>query len=253
MPRPDPVLLLHGQPGAASDWDRVRAAIGDRARTIAIDRPGWNGGAAPADLEGNARAALTALDRAGVDRAVVVGHSFGGAVAAWLGATHAERVRALVLAAPSANAESLRWVDRVLAAPGLGYALGAAALAGSGAALTARPLRSRVARELGLDDRYLRSTRRILLTQKAWRAFFAEQQVLFRELPLLEERLDRITAPTTVVIGTADRIVPLSSAQRLTVQIAGARLVKLDRANHLLPQQRAERLAEIIAEAGSGS
>ncbi len=162
----------HGQPGAASDWDRVRAAIGSRARTIAIDRPGWNGGAAPADLEGNARAALNALDRAGVDRAVVVGHSFGGAVAAWLGATHAERVRALVLAAPSANAESLRWVDRVLAAPGLGYALGAAALAGSGAALTARPLRSRVARELGLDDRYLRSTRRMLLTQKVWRAFF---------------------------------------------------------------------------------
>ncbi len=71
--------------------------------------------------------------------------------------------------------------------------------------------------------------------------------MLFRELPLLEERLDRITAPTTVVIGTADRIVPLSSAQRLTVQIAGARLVKLDRANHLLPQQRAEQLAEIIA------
>ena len=28
MPRPDPVLLLHGQPGAARDWDGVRAAIG---------------------------------------------------------------------------------------------------------------------------------------------------------------------------------------------------------------------------------
>ena len=34
---PDPILLLHGQPGSASDWDRVRAAIGTRAQTIAIE------------------------------------------------------------------------------------------------------------------------------------------------------------------------------------------------------------------------
>jgi pimeloyl-ACP methyl ester carboxylesterase len=247
------VLLLHGQPGAASDWDRVRGAIGDRATTIAIDRPGWNGGAPPADLEGNARAALAALDSAGADRAVIVGHSFGGAVAAWLAATRSERVRALVLAAPSANAESLRWVDRLLAVPGLGYAVGAAALAGSGAALTARPLRARVGRELELDDRYLRSTRRMLLTPKAWRAFFAEQQLLFRDVPALEARLGQIVAPTTIVIGNGDRIVPPSSARLLAKQVRGARLVELARANHLLPQQRAERLADLIVEAGSGS
>ena len=145
MPRPDPVLLLHGQPGAARDWDRVRAAIGSPPETIAIDRPGWDGGSAPSDLEGNARAALDALDAAGAERAVVVGHSFGGAVAAWLAATHEQRVRALVLAAPSANAASLQWLDRILATPGLGFVAGAAALAGSGVALAARPLRARVA------------------------------------------------------------------------------------------------------------
>jgi pimeloyl-ACP methyl ester carboxylesterase len=253
MSAPDPVLLLHGQPGAASDWDRVRAAIGNRARTIAIDRPGWNGRTPPAGLEGNSRAALAALDAAGAERAVVVGHSFGGAVAAWLAATHPERVRALVLAAPSANSESLRWVDRLLATPGVGYVVGAAALAGSGAALTARPLRARVGRELELDDRYLRATRRMLLTPKAWRAFFAEQQLLFRDVPMLEARLPEIAAPTTIAIGEADRIVPLSSARLLAKQVPGARLVALDRANHLLPQQRAERLAALIVEAGSGS
>ena len=50
------------------------------------------------------------------------------------------------------------------------------------------------------------------------------------------------------MIGTADRIVPPASARRLAEQIPGARLVELERANHLLPQQRAERLAEIIEE-----
>jgi len=234
MPRPDPVLLLHGQPGAARDWDRVRAAIGSPPETIAIDRPGWDGGSAPSDLEGNARAALDALDAAGAERAVVVGHSFGGAVAAWLAATHEQRVRALVLAAPSANAASLQWLDRILA--------------GSGVALAARPLRARVARDLGLEEGYLRSAGRTLVAPRAWRAFFLEQRLLVRHLPGLEARLHTISAPTTVVIGTADRIVPPASARRLAEQIPGARLVELERANHLLPQQRAERLAEIIEE-----
>ncbi len=251
MPTPDPVLLLHGQPGGASDWDRVREAIGDRVPTVAIDRPGWNGRAAPSDLEGNVAAALAALDAAGAERAVVVGHSFGGAVAASLALSHRERVRALVLAAPSANVESLRWVDRLLAAPGVGYVVGAAALAGAGAALTTELVRSRVARELELEDGYLRSARRMLLTPHAWRSFFTEQRLLFRDVPALEARLSEITAPATVVIGTADRVVPVSSARRLTSQLADARLVELERANHLLPQQRGAELAEIILEAYS--
>jgi pimeloyl-ACP methyl ester carboxylesterase len=253
MPHPDPILLLHGQPGAAHDWDRVRAAIGGRAETIAIDRPGWDGDRPPLDLAGNAGAALDALDAAGVDRAVVVGHSFGGAVAAWLAATHSERVRALVLVAPSANTDSLVWLDHVLATPGLGFVASAAALAGSGVALAARPLRTRVARDLELEEGYLRSAGRILVAPRAWRAFFLEQRLLMHDLPMLEAHLAEIAAPTTIVIGTADRIVPVSSARRLAEQIPHARLERLDRANHLLPQQRAERLAEIILEQYRGA
>jgi pimeloyl-ACP methyl ester carboxylesterase len=250
---PDPILLLHGQPGSASDWDRVRTAIGTRAQTIAIDRPGWDGDRSPVDLEGNARAALAAIDRAGAERAVVVGHSFGGGVAAWLAATEPERVRATVLVAPSANAESLQWMDRVLGAPAIGRVASAAALASSGIALAARPLRERVARDLQLEERYLRSAGRILLAPRAWRAFFLEQRLLLRDLPLLEARLGQIAAPTTIVIGTADRIVPVSSARLLAEQIPGAELIELERANHLLPWQRAEQLAEIILGPGEAS
>jgi pimeloyl-ACP methyl ester carboxylesterase len=248
MPRPDPILLLHGQPGAGRDWDPVRAVIGDRAETIAIDRPGWDGDSTPSDLAGNARWALDTLDAAGASRAVVVGHSFGGAVAAWLAATHGQRVRALVLVAPSANAESLQWLDRVLAAPGVGFVVAAAALAGSGAALAARPLRTRVARDLQLEDRYLRLAGRSLLAPRAWRAFFAEQRLLVRDMAMLESRLDAIAAPTAIVIGTADRIVPVHSAQRLAGQVPGARLIELTGATHLLPQQRPEPLADLILE-----
>lgn len=248
----DPVLLLHGQPGSARDWDRVRDATGERVRTIAIDRPGWDGRSPATDLEGNALAALEVLAASDVDRAVVVGHSFGAAVAAWLAASRPERVSALVLAAPAANVASLLRLDRVLALPHFGYVVSAAALASAGGTLALDPLRRRIAEDLHVDSRYLRAAGKALMRPTTWRAFSHEQQVLVRDLPALERRLSGIAAPTTIVIGTADRIVPPSSARRLAAEIPGAALTELERADHLLLQQRPSALAEIIVEAARG-
>jgi pimeloyl-ACP methyl ester carboxylesterase len=246
----DPVLLLHGQPGSRRDWDRVRAAIGTRARTIAIDRPGWDGRSRPSDLAGNAEAALAALDRAGAESATVVGHSLGGAIAAWLAARHPHRVDRLVLLAPAANAESLVELDYLLARPVVGELASAAWMAAAGVALAARPLRRLVSSELAIDTGYLGRAGRRLLAPATWGSFVAEQRMLIRELPKLEPLLAEISAPTTIVIGSADRLVPPTSAHKLAGQIPGARLIELDRASHLLPQQHARRVAEVIVGGG---
>jgi pimeloyl-ACP methyl ester carboxylesterase len=243
------VLLLHGQPGSADDWEQVRRAIGDRAHTIAIDRPGWNGRGSPGDLGGNARSAVSALDAEGVERATVVGHSLGSAVAAWFAAEHPERVSGLVLAAPSVNRASLNRLDMLLAAPMLGPLLASVMLAGAGAALSTAALRDRLATSFELDDRYLERVGAALLRPATWRAFAREQSMLIRELPGLERRLATITAPTTIVSGTADRIVTPSSARQLASQIPNAELVQLAGATHLLPQQCPIELAEIIVGA----
>ncbi len=224
MSTTEAVLLLHGQPGAARDWDRVVEAIGERARAIAIDRPGWDGVSAPCGLACNAQAALSALDRAGARSASVVGYSLGGTVAAWLAARHPERVSRLVLLAPAANQDSLVALDHVLAAPLLGELASAAALAVAAVALRARPL----------------------LTPYAWGSFVTEQRMLIRELPVLESMLGLIAAPTTIVIGTADWIVPPRSARALARQIRDAQLIEIERASHLLLAQQAARIAEII-------
>ena len=243
------ILLLHGQPGSARDWDRVRAALDGRATSIAFNRPGWDGVSAPTDLEGNAGAAAAELDRAGAERAIIVGHSFGAAVAAWLAATRPERVSALVLAAPAANAASLVPLDYILATPVVGDLLSVAALAGAGTALAARPLRVRLARALSVEDPYLRKMARRLLDPAAWRAFTSEQRTLVRELPELERRLHAITVPVKILAGTADRIVPLSSARSLAAEIPGSELIEMRGANHLLPQHRAGAVAEAILAA----
>jgi pimeloyl-ACP methyl ester carboxylesterase len=247
----DAVLLLHGQPGSAHDWDRVVKALGPDIESIAIDRPGWDGVRPPSDLRGNASAAIEALDARGVERATVVGHSLGAAVAAWLAIEHPARVARLVLASPAVSGEALSWVDSLLAAPIAGSVASVAALSGAGLALAAPPLRRRIAELLGLDESYLDTSSRRLLTRGAWRAFVSEQRMLVRELPGLERRLPEITAPTTVVCGRDDRIVPPASALNVAGQIDGAELVVLDRAGHLLPQRQAARLASLILSGGA--
>jgi pimeloyl-ACP methyl ester carboxylesterase len=244
-----PVLLLHGQPGSPRDWDRVVAEIGPRARTLAPARPGWDPETEPLGLEGNAAAALGALDRAGLTQAVVVGHSLGGAVAAWLAARHPERVAGLVLVAPAADTRSLTAVDRLLAAPVLGDLMSAGFMLTAGGAAATRPVRRALGTRLGIGSAYLRSFAPILLSPSAWRAFVAEQRMLIRELPELELRLPEILAPTTVVAGTADRVVPIRSARAVADRIGGATLIELEGAHHLLHQQRPAELAQIILAA----
>lgn len=242
----DPVLLLHGQPGAAGDWDRLRAALDGVVTTIAIDRPGWDGHSAVTDLAGNAAAALAGLDRAGVASATVVGHSLGAAVAAWLACSDPDRVGRLVLIAPAANVESLSAVDYLLAAPVVGGLAALGAMAGGGLLLGAGPVRRWVADATALDDRYLQSAGRMLLAPWAWRAFVREQRYLVRDLPGLERRLSKLSVPTTIVAGNSDHVVPIGAARRLATQIAGAELVEIERAGHLLHVHHADEVARLL-------
>jgi pimeloyl-ACP methyl ester carboxylesterase len=249
----DPVLLLHGQPGRAQDWDAVRSAIGGRAHSIAINRPGWDGETRPVDLAANAEAALAALNAAGLERVTVVGHSLGGAVAAWLASEHPERVHALVLAAPSANRASLNRLDQVLATPILGSALTTSGFTGMGLALRLASVRRGLRRRFGLPDAYLRGYARAMLDPLTWHSFVVEQRMLVRDLPSLEGRLGAISAPTTIVTGTADRIVSPSSVRRLAAEIPGANVIELPGASHLLLQERPDELADLIVQAGAGA
>jgi pimeloyl-ACP methyl ester carboxylesterase len=231
------VLLLHGQPGGAADWAGVITRLDGRADVLAVDRPGWDGVTRARNLAGNAEAALAALDERGVPRAVVVGHSLGAAVAAWLAATQPHRVIALVLAAPAANLAALYPLDRWMAAPVAGDLAAAAVLGGLGLALALAPVRRRIAHATRLQEGYLRASGAAARRPWAWRAYAAEQRALVRDLPELERRLAAISAPTTIIAGTHDPIVPARATLALSRQIAGARLEHSAVSGHLVPQR----------------
>ena len=247
------VLLLHGQPGSAADWNGVVAGLGERADVLAPDRPGWDGVTPPRDLAGNAAAALSALDERGAEGAVIVGHSLGGAVAAWLAATRPERASALVLVAPAANLASLYPVDRWLSVPLAGELAAATILGGLGLALGTAPVRRRIARASRLDDAYLRGAGAAARRPAAWRAYATEQRALVRGLPELERRLGAIGAPTTIIAGTHDRVVPARAVERLRHQIPGARLQRSTASGHLVPQRDPQTVVgAILAALGDG-
>src|SRR5258706_16389429 len=74
------LVLLHGQPGTGADWQHVIAMLPEHISAVALDRPGHGSSRqAGGGLDVNAAAVIEELDARGIDRAVVVGHSYGGA------------------------------------------------------------------------------------------------------------------------------------------------------------------------------
>lgn len=248
-------LLLHGQPGRAGDWQAVASRLVERGlRVIAPDRPGYGrtGGRA-VGFAGNARAARALLDRLEVDTAVVAGHSWASGVALELALTEPDRVGALVLVAPIAPGLPLGRMDRALANPLVGPAVARTGMKLAGLALSGRPLRG-VARRLvkELPPEQVAAAGTELRRNGVWRSFYVEQRALLTELQLLDGRLGSLHKPVTIVYGTRDRIAPPANAHRLGELLPAADVVSAGPTGHLLPQQRPELVADVIARAVSG-
>jgi pimeloyl-ACP methyl ester carboxylesterase len=114
-----PVVLLHGLGGAASNWCEVVPGLAASHRVLALDLPGHAGSAAPPKgvrMDWFADATAEVLDAEGVERAILVGHSFGGLLALRL-AVRAPRLAAgLLLVAPAGIRSGTRFVQAAIAA-----------------------------------------------------------------------------------------------------------------------------------------
>lgn len=95
-----PLVLVHGYLGGSAQWEAQLAAFSTTHDVIAPDLPGFGRAAhmpGPSRVADFATAVITCLDRLGVDRFTLLGHSMGGMIVQEIAARHPERISALVL------------------------------------------------------------------------------------------------------------------------------------------------------------
>lgn len=234
VPQAAPVLMLHGFGSSLHTWDRWAESLATQHRVVRVDLPG-NGLSLPdpAGDYSDARALellLALLDQLGVERTSIVGHSMGGRIAWTLAARHPERVHKLVLVAPDGFASPRfdygKSVDVPATLTVMRYVLPRPVLKMNLQAAYARP---------DTLDEDLVSRYHDLIRAPGARAAMLErlrQTVLVRPEPLLGQ----IQAPTLLLWGELDRMIPITNAQDYLQALPGSRLVSLSDTGHV-PQE----------------
>lgn len=208
------LLLVHGL-SASLDWWQFNAdALARRFRVYLIDLPGFGQlGHLP---EAVSMFAYTEwvnqfMDAAGLEKAHVVGHSMGGHIAIRLAATHPERVDRLVLVAPAGalpNADIEHYVLPV----------------------------ARLLREI--PPRMIRVALRDFSRADLRATWQAGQDLVENDVLNL---LPDIQAPTLLIWGGDDPIIPIALAETFLEQIPGARLVSVPDSGHMPMMDHPER------------
>jgi pimeloyl-ACP methyl ester carboxylesterase len=246
------VLLLHGQPGLGRDWERVAERLED-PRLLVVDRPGYgHAGDETVSIAGNAAVMAEVLTERTAAPATVVGHSYGGGIAIMLAAQWPELVSGLVLVGSIGRADSVNRLDRVLATPVVGEVVSAAGLFTLGrvlprlrAATGSRPHVALAWLRASLPDAaYDKVSSQV--GRRVWRSFVAEQRTLMREIASVEAALGAVRAPTVVVSGTWDLVVPPSVSASVAASIPGSELVMIGRTGHYVPRDAPEVVASAV-------
>lgn len=231
-PRDAPVLILmHGLGSSLHTWEPWARALADSFRVVRFDFPGHGlSGADPAADYRDARtlrlvAAL--LDTLRIPRATLVGNSMGGRVAWSFAAAHPERVERLVLVSPDGFASPGFEYDKpaqVPAALGLmRWVLPRALLAANMAPAYADPSR--------LSDSLVTRYHELMRAPGNRQALLDRmRQVTLRD-PV--PQLRGIAAPTLLVWGTRDQMIPPSNAQDYLAAMQQAQLASLPGLGHV--------------------
>lgn len=251
-PDGEPVVLLHGFPQDSAAWDQVSPALHQAGlRTLAPDQRGCSPMARPRGrgryrLRETTADVLALLDAAGLERAHVVGHDWGGMVGWALAAWHPDRVRTLSVLSvphPAAMARAMVTSDQALRSyymlafqlPVLPERL---LLSGGGRMLRGMLRGGGLSREAA--DHYVSRMREpgALSAALGW----------YRALPLSRrDQVGTVRVPTLHVWSTGDTFLGRAGIEG-TARFVDApyRLEVIDGVSHWLPELAADRVADLV-------
>jgi pimeloyl-ACP methyl ester carboxylesterase len=240
---PPALILLHGFGASLYSWRDVLTPLGELGLAAAFDRPAFGLtsrpvrgqwiGANPYSPEAAADLTVALMDYLDIERAVLVGHSAGGAIAIETALRHPERVQALVLVAPAVyEGGAPGFIQPLLRLPQV-RRLGPFLVRWALPRLGVQGVLSAWYDPEAIPEEVLEGYQRPLRADNWDRALW--------ELTLASRRLDtarlsEITVPTLVITGDSDAIVPPANSQRLAEELPNAQLIMIPRCGHL-PQE----------------
>jgi pimeloyl-ACP methyl ester carboxylesterase len=223
LDRGELLLFLHGAGSNAHTWQHQLRHFETAHSAVALDFPGHGrsgGTEGLPDLEAHVRCLHRFADQLRLRPAVLVGRAMGGAVAIAFALAHPERVRALVLVATPAvfaipQASLGTWRDVTMGRATQPFAM----------SLFSPNVDMAVVRECFLEQ--VKTDPRVRYTD-----------LLACNGLDLTDRLPALRVPALVLTGRDDHFAPPEAAAEVQRRIAGARLVVIDGAGHMLTSEQ---------------
>ena len=248
-PQDAPVLLfLHGFGSSLQTWDVWAVTLEQKYRVIRLDLPGFGlTGPSPSNnySELNDVNSLTQfVDKLGVSELSVIGHSMGGKIAWTFAAAHPDRVKALVLMAPDGFPQPEAIGTKPYAMPAImglmKYCLPRY--------FVRKSIEPAFANESALDDKMVSRYHDMLRAPGVRTAILerGHQTIYTDPVP----RLKKIKAPTLLLWGEEDKMIPSSNATSYAGVLAHSQTVFIPKLGHLLHEEQADiglaRLVEFL-------
>lgn len=225
------LILVHGAGGSHLHWG---AAIRNlrRANVYALDLPGHgrSSGTGRGSIADYAATVVAFMDATGMQRAVIAGHSMGGATALTMALHFPQRVAGLVLVGTGAR---LRVLPRILEG-------------------TLNDFDHTV--ELICQYAYAPQAARELVYRGQQHMRQVAPQTIHDDFAACNafdamDRLGEIRCPTLIIVGTEDALTPAKYSSFLAERISGAELKLIEGAGHMVMVEKGDQVAAAITSA----
>jgi pimeloyl-ACP methyl ester carboxylesterase len=245
------VLLIHGLPGTAEDWNEVTPLLAGR-RTIAIDRPGYgfsSGGYFPFSRQLQAIQEL--IERLHLGHPLLVGHSYGGAISLGFAERHPGELDGLVLVDAAATCARNSAYERDQARAVRAIEL---PVISQIADATFSQLLRKVSAEAGDSEAFdpgpvapAHRHRVLAINMKHGNleAWAGETLAANGAIEALDRGLTRIETPAVVIQGASDHLVKPACGRRLATLLPKARLEMVS-GGHMVPYTHPQTVAAAV-------
>lgn len=250
-PNAPSMFLIHGFAASNLVWSKVFLELaGAGFRVIAPDLPGYGYSGKPRHLDytiaSQAKIVFNLVRQLGIDRAVLVGSSYGAAIAATIALDHPTLVEKLILVGAVTNNKPTRYLlMRLFGSRIIGDIL-SPLVVGSRRLLRLRMKRVYDKHSWVLDERRVDARHLPLRTRGAHRAIIRTVRRWDAERVSRDAHL--LTQPTLLLWGDTDREVPLRDGERLNEEIPHSRLVVFRECGHLPQEEYPQAFTKVVSE-----